>query len=223
MLTIIITTTTEGFTRTRIIEIIKSLPALLLCFFSIAEGNLIREGRRLNPSPFLLLMRSWRMKKLLFITPGQTWRYVFHFISLLVLLFVDLSATSCFLNSVFLVTQQRPIVLIGPTNIGRHELRQRLMLDTERFAAAIPHTSRLRRDGEIDGIDYHFISRTQFEQDIRDGQCCSCLSSALASSSLFPVLLVFLSLSSCHFLIRLTLFQTRETNELRDTPFKSVV
>lgn len=102
------------------------------------------------------------------------------------------------------------------------------MLDTERFAAAIPHTSRLRRDGEIDGIDYHFISRTQFEQDIRDGQCCSCLSSTLASSfpgsSLFPVLLVFLSsLSSCHFLIRLTLFQTRETNQLRDTPCKSVV
>lgn len=61
------------------------------------------------------------------------------------------------------------MVLIGPTNIGRHELRQRLMLDKERFAAAIPHTSRSRRDGEIDSIDYHFISRTQFEQDIRDG------------------------------------------------------
>jgi len=43
------------------------------------------------------------------------------------------------------------------------------MLDTDRFAAAVPHTSRPRRDGEIDGIDYHFISRTQFEQDIRDG------------------------------------------------------
>ena len=68
------------------------------------------------------------------------------------------------------VAKQRPIVLIGPTNIGRHELRQRLMLDTERFAAAVPHTSRPRRDGEIDGIDYHFISRTQFEQDIRDGE-----------------------------------------------------
>lgn len=66
--------------------------------------------------------------------------------------------------------KQRPIVLIGPTNIGRHELRQKLMMDTERFAAAVPHTSRPRRDGELDGIDYHFISRTQFEQDIRDGE-----------------------------------------------------
>lgn len=33
---------------------------------------------------------------------------------------------------------KRPIVLIGPSNIGKHELRQRLMEDTSRFAAAIP-------------------------------------------------------------------------------------
>ena len=35
--------------------------------------------------------------------------------------------------------RKRPIVLIGPPNVGRHELRQRLMeSDYERFAAAIP-------------------------------------------------------------------------------------
>lgn len=61
---------------------------------------------------------------------------------------------------------KRPIVLIGPPNIGRHELRQRLMEDSERFAAAIPHTSRARKDGEVDGQDYHFITRAQFEADI---------------------------------------------------------
>ncbi|XP_060869437.1 protein PALS1 isoform X1 [Metopolophium dirhodum] len=61
---------------------------------------------------------------------------------------------------------KRPIVLIGPPNIGRHELRQRLMEDRDRFAAAIPHTSRAKKDGEIDGQDYHFITRVQFESDI---------------------------------------------------------
>ncbi|XP_058792463.1 protein PALS1 isoform X11 [Phymastichus coffea] len=61
---------------------------------------------------------------------------------------------------------KRPIVLIGPPNIGRHELRQRLMQDSEKFAAAIPHTSRPRKDTEVDGQDYHFISRQQFESDI---------------------------------------------------------
>lgn len=34
--------------------------------------------------------------------------------------------------------RKRPIVLIGPPNIGRHELRQKLMEDRDRFAAAIP-------------------------------------------------------------------------------------
>lgn len=62
--------------------------------------------------------------------------------------------------------RKRPIVLIGPPNIGRHELRQKLMEDRDRFAAAIPHTSRTRRETELDGQDYHFISRAQFEADI---------------------------------------------------------
>lgn len=35
--------------------------------------------------------------------------------------------------------RRRPIVLIGPPNVGRHELRQRLMeSDYDRFAAAVP-------------------------------------------------------------------------------------
>lgn len=38
--------------------------------------------------------------------------------------------------------RKRPVVLIGPPNIGRHELRQRLMQDSERFAAAIPRKYR---------------------------------------------------------------------------------
>ena len=33
---------------------------------------------------------------------------------------------------------KRPIVLIGPPNIGRKELREMLMQDSERFAPAIP-------------------------------------------------------------------------------------
>ncbi|XP_074654645.1 protein PALS1-like [Tubulanus polymorphus] len=67
--------------------------------------------------------------------------------------------------------RKRPLVLIGPPNVGRHDLRQRLMeSDFDRFAAAIPHTSRLRRDGEVDGRDYHFIPRPVFESDINTGK-----------------------------------------------------
>ncbi|XP_055930579.1 protein PALS1-like isoform X2 [Argiope bruennichi] len=66
--------------------------------------------------------------------------------------------------------QKRPLVLIGPQKVGRHELRQRLMEDTNRFAAAVPHTSRPKKDSEVNGVDYFFISRAQFEADILAGR-----------------------------------------------------
>lgn len=67
--------------------------------------------------------------------------------------------------------RKRPIVLIGPPNVGRQELRQRLMeSDPERFAAAVPHTSRPRRDEEADGREYYFVSRDVFESDIAENR-----------------------------------------------------
>lgn len=35
-------------------------------------------------------------------------------------------------------SHKRPVVLIGPPNNGRHDIRQRLMADSDRFAAAVP-------------------------------------------------------------------------------------
>merc|ERR1719471_1598643 len=66
--------------------------------------------------------------------------------------------------------QKRPLILVGPPSIGRHELRQRLLDDTSKFAAPIPHTSRPKEGGEIDGSDYHFISRSQFESQASGGR-----------------------------------------------------
>ena len=34
--------------------------------------------------------------------------------------------------------KKRPVVLIGPPKVGRHELRQRLLESDDRFAAAVP-------------------------------------------------------------------------------------
>ncbi|KAM4690113.1 protein PALS1 [Rhinophrynus dorsalis] len=67
--------------------------------------------------------------------------------------------------------RKRPIVLIGPQNCGQNELRLRLMnSEADRFAAAVPHTSRSRRDNEVAGRDYHFVSRQTFEADISSGK-----------------------------------------------------
>ena len=57
----------------------------------------------------------------------------------------------------------RPIVLLGAPNVGRHELRRRLLQnDSQLFELAIPHTTRARRLEETPDIDYHFVSEADF-------------------------------------------------------------
>ena len=43
--------------------------------------------------------------------------------------------------------QKRPMILVGPPSIGRHELRQSLLEDTTRFAAAVPRKLGVTRAG----------------------------------------------------------------------------
>uniref|UniRef100_A0A3B4XGW3 Protein PALS1 n=1 Tax=Seriola lalandi dorsalis TaxID=1841481 RepID=A0A3B4XGW3_SERLL len=67
--------------------------------------------------------------------------------------------------------RKRPIALIGPTSCGQGELRQRLLNNQpERFAGAVPHTTRSRRDSEVGGRDYHFVSRQTFEAELAAGK-----------------------------------------------------
>ncbi|XP_036450067.1 MAGUK p55 subfamily member 5-A [Colossoma macropomum] len=67
--------------------------------------------------------------------------------------------------------RKRPIALIGPPNCGQNELRQRLLsCDPDRFGGAVPHTTRNRRDGEVSGREYHFVSRQSFEMDTMAGK-----------------------------------------------------
>ncbi|XP_013404154.1 disks large 1 tumor suppressor protein isoform X1 [Lingula anatina] len=61
----------------------------------------------------------------------------------------------------------RPIILLGP-------LKDRINDDLiseypDKFGSCVPHTTRPRRDYEVDGRDYHFVdSREQMEKDIQD-------------------------------------------------------
>lgn len=67
--------------------------------------------------------------------------------------------------------RKRPIILIGPHSIGRHELRKRLMQAyPSMFEVAVPHTTRAPRKDEINAKDYHFLPRHIFEVDIKQGR-----------------------------------------------------
>ncbi|TMS12673.1 MAGUK p55 subfamily member 5 [Larimichthys crocea] len=67
--------------------------------------------------------------------------------------------------------RKRPIALIGPTNSGHDELRRRLLsIEPEKFAVAVPHTTRNSRVHERNGREYHFVSRAAFETDLSSGK-----------------------------------------------------
>nr|XP_021182359.2 disks large 1 tumor suppressor protein isoform X2 [Helicoverpa armigera] len=65
------------------------------------------------------------------------------------------------------ITYTRPVIILGP-------LKDRINDDLisefpEKFGSCVPHTTRPRRDYEVDGRDYHFVSsREQMERDIQN-------------------------------------------------------
>ena len=54
----------------------------------------------------------------------------------------------------------RPIVFCGPSGSGKSTLLKRLMAEyPTAFAFSVSHTTRKPRAGELDGREYHFVSR----------------------------------------------------------------
>ncbi|XP_054910133.1 MAGUK p55 subfamily member 5b [Poeciliopsis prolifica] len=67
--------------------------------------------------------------------------------------------------------RKRPIALVGPANSGHDELRRRLLsIEPDKFAVAVPHTTRSPRIHERNGREYHFVSRSSFEADLAAGK-----------------------------------------------------
>ncbi|XP_012223491.1 MAGUK p55 subfamily member 7 isoform X7 [Linepithema humile] len=65
----------------------------------------------------------------------------------------------------------RPVVLIGPPGVGRNELKRRLVAtDSEKYKTPVPYTSRQAQSGEINGKEYHFVTREKMEEDISSGK-----------------------------------------------------
>ena len=63
----------------------------------------------------------------------------------------------------------RVIVLSAPSGAGKSSLARALVEAEPSVRLSVSHTTRAARPGEIDGIDYHFVSRREFEAMVRDG------------------------------------------------------
>lgn len=61
------------------------------------------------------------------------------------------------------------IIISGPTCAGKATVIRKLLEKREDVVCPISYTSRQMRPGEIEGIDYYFISKEHFEQKIKNG------------------------------------------------------
>ncbi|KAF6361832.1 membrane palmitoylated protein 4 [Rhinolophus ferrumequinum] len=60
--------------------------------------------------------------------------------------------------------KHRLIVLVGPSGVGVNELRRHLIeLNPNHFQSAVPHTTRSKKSYELDGREYHYVSKETFE------------------------------------------------------------
>lgn len=63
------------------------------------------------------------------------------------------------------------IVFSGPSGVGKGTVRQEIFSTPDhKFQYSVSMTTRPQRPGEVDGIDYFFRSREEFEELIKQGQ-----------------------------------------------------
>lgn len=61
------------------------------------------------------------------------------------------------------------IIISGTTCAGKGTVISKLLENNKNLTLAISYTSRAMRAGEVDGVDYIFISREEFEKKIENG------------------------------------------------------
>jgi guanylate kinase len=62
------------------------------------------------------------------------------------------------------------VVLSGPSGVGKGTVRKALFeMPEQEFVYSVSMTTRPPREGEVDGVDYYFVTREEFERQIAEG------------------------------------------------------
>lgn len=62
------------------------------------------------------------------------------------------------------------LLISGPSGAGKSTLYHELMRREPSLAFSVSATTRRPREGEVDGVDYHFVSDDEFDRLVADGE-----------------------------------------------------
>ena len=62
------------------------------------------------------------------------------------------------------------LVISGPAGTGKGTVVSNILARSDDYALSVSATTRAPRVNEVDGVQYHFVTRAEFEQKIEDGQ-----------------------------------------------------
>ena len=65
-------------------------------------------------------------------------------------------------------SQNIMLILSSPSGVGKTTLTKKIQQKYQSFKISVSHTTRPPRSNEVDGVDYHFISKIKFENLITE-------------------------------------------------------
>lgn len=66
-----------------------------------------------------------------------------------------------------MINHSKLIIISGPSGAGKSTLCKEALKSIDNLFFSISYTTREKRNGEIDGVHYHFISKAEFEDGIK--------------------------------------------------------
>ncbi len=60
------------------------------------------------------------------------------------------------------------LILSSPSGAGKTTLTKKIQQKYQNFKISVSHTTRSPRDNEVDGVDYHFVTKKKFEDLIKN-------------------------------------------------------
>ncbi len=60
------------------------------------------------------------------------------------------------------------VVISGPSGVGKGTIVKKIIETDENIKVSVSATTRSMRKGEVDGISYHFLTKEEFEENIKN-------------------------------------------------------